>query len=197
MKKSGKKIFTFILLFILLLNFTGCSYFHNLYYQGFQKVVIPTNSELRGTIYIPEGWKFITEDGVIKLINATTNEVYAEQIYQGSLGEFEEESKEESIPKIEPFEDAEKISFNNDISYDVKNKERYDLTRLCSNSVCQFDFTEGDQTFKALRFGIYEDPDQTNDYYLLLLCYPNIDDQLLQKISYSYTFGGFLENGDK
>lgn len=186
MKKSGKKIFTFILLFILLLNFTGCSYFYDLDYQGFQKVVIPTDSELRGTIYIPEEWKFITEDGIIKLINGKTNEVYAEQIYQGSKGG--------RTPQAEPFADATQISFNDNIGYDVKNKELYDLTRLYSNGVYRYVFAEGDQSFEVLGIEIYSS--RENDYFLFLLCYPNMDDQLLQKISYSYTYGGLLGYDD-
>jgi hypothetical protein len=181
----------------LLLNFTGCSCFYDLDYQGFQKVVIPTDSELRGTIYIPEEWKFITEDGIIKLINGTTNEVYAEQIVQGVM-DFSGLSAKDCLDNI--FPNTDNLLFNTNIGYDIGNGEKYEHISINSNSTEQLKFTENDQSFNVCRFLIYHNHTSAKDsadYYLMLFFYPNIEESTLQRIMYSYKFGGFLQHDDE
>ena len=79
-----KKVNLFILL-LLILYLSGCGLGigHDGDYEGFYSTKIPTDSTLRGTIKIPNEWEFITEDGVIQLIDKETKEVIAEQIVQG------------------------------------------------------------------------------------------------------------------
>ena len=72
-----KKYISLIIVFVLLFTLGGCRY------KGYYETKIPTDSTLRGTIKIPNEWEFITEDGVIQLIDKETKEVIAEQIVQG------------------------------------------------------------------------------------------------------------------
>ena len=53
-------------------------------YSGWKRVKIPTETPLQATVKIPNDWAFIVEDGWIKLIDETTNETKAMQMYQGT-----------------------------------------------------------------------------------------------------------------
>ena len=190
-----KKIFLLFLYSALLFFAVDYSCFN--YYDGYREVAIPTDSELKGTIKIPEDWEFITEDGVIKLINRTTNEVYAEQIVQGVM-DFSGLSAKDCLDNI--FPNTDNLLFNTNIGYDIGNGEKYEHISINSNSTEQLKFTENDQSFNVCRFLIYHNHTSAKDsadYYLMLFFYPNIEESTLQRIMYSYKFGGFLQHDDE
>ena len=108
-----KKYISLIIIFVLLFTLGGCRY------KGYYETKIPTDSTLRGTIKIPNEWEFITEDGVVKLIDKETKEVIAEQIVQGHF---------ELISNIDGkrIYNNDKLTFNECIKYDIKNPNNYE-----------------------------------------------------------------------
>ena len=64
-----------------------------------------------------------------------------------------------------------------------------------SNAVYKYKFSENNQIFDVLDIGIYYDHD-LGDYYLTLIIYADIEDEKLEKIIKSYSFGGVL-GGEK
>lgn len=72
-----RKIIVLIFYFVITICLCSCKF------NGYYKVEIPTNSPLKGTIKIPNECEFVTEDGIVKLINKNTKEILAEQISQG------------------------------------------------------------------------------------------------------------------
>ena len=72
------KKFLFLITMLMILYLTGC---YN--YRGWKEVKIPTDGLLQGTVKIPNNCEFILEDGMIKLIDNDSKEVYAEQIAEG------------------------------------------------------------------------------------------------------------------
>lgn len=178
MIKKKLKIF----LLILVLGLSGCGY------EGYYKVKIPTDSTLRGTIMIPNEWEFITEENIIKLIEKDTKEVIGEQIVQGHF---------EIISNIDGnrIYNEDKLAFNEYIKYDIKNPNNYEYVKGYSNAVYKYKFSENNQIFDVLDIGIYYDHD-LGDYYLTLIIYADIEDEKLEKIIKSYSFGGVL-GGEK
>lgn len=58
----------------------GYGLFEN--YSGWKTVEVPTNTETKSVIKVPDSWQFTVEDGVI-YIKDINNEVIAEEVYQG------------------------------------------------------------------------------------------------------------------
>ena len=173
-----KKYISLIIIFVLLFTLSGCRY------KGYYETKIPTDSTLRGSIKIPNEWEFITEDGVVKLIEKETKEVIAEQIVQGHF---------ELISNIDGNKifNNDKLTFNECIKYDIKNPNNYEFVMGYSNAVYKYKYSENNQVFDVLDIGIYYDHD-LSDYYLMLIIYADIEEEKLEKIIKSYSFGGTL-----
>lgn len=173
-----KKNIIFTIIFILLFNIFGCRY------KGYYEAKIPTDSTLRGTIKIPNEWEFITEDGIVKLINKDTKEVIAEQIVQGHF---------ELVGNIDDNKiwNEDKLKFNDCLEYDIKNSNNYEYVKGYSNAIYRYSYSEDNQVFDVLDIGIYYDHN-LSDYYLMLIIYEDIEEEKLEKIIKSYSFGGIL-----
>ena len=183
-----KKVNLFILL-LLILYLSGCGLGigHDGDYEGFYSTKIPTDSILRGTIKIPNKWEFITEDGIIKLINKDTKKVIAEQIVQGHMN-F---SHKPDINYVDPvFANIDNLTFNQNINFDIKNVEKYDYIKGYSNAIEYYEFKDEEKNYVVLKFEIYDDKN-LNPYYLFLFFYDK-EEITLEKIINSYCFGGTL-----
>ena len=172
-----KKYISLIIIFVLLFTLSGCRY------KGYYETKIPTDSTLRGSIKIPNEWEFITEDGVVKLIDKETKEVIAEQIVQGHF-----EHKKIDGNRIY---NEDKLTFNEHIKYDIKNPNNYEYVMGYSNAVYKYKYSENNQVFDVFKIRIYNDHDLSN-YYLMLIIYADIEAEKLEKIIKSYGFGGTL-----
>ena len=49
---------------------------------GWRKVEVPTNTGVRATIQMPQEWDFRVEKGWVKIIDTTTDQLIAEQMYE-------------------------------------------------------------------------------------------------------------------
>ena len=161
-----------------MITLNGCGY------KDYYKIPIPTNSLLRGTIKIPNEWRFVIDDEIIKLIDRDSREVIAEQIVQDHF---------ELISNVDGNKifNEEKLSFNNNIKYDIKNPKNYSFDKGYSNAVYKYKYTENSFVFDVLDIQIYRDKDLCI-YYLMLIIYADIEDKKLEKIINSYCFGGVV-----
>ena len=164
------KKFLFLITMLMILYLTGC---YN--YRGWKEVKIPTDGLLQGTVKIPKNCEFILEDGMIKLKDNDSKEVYAEQIAEGYY-----EGKEISD------NEQKKINKNLDDSFFVESN--YTHIKGYSNAVYKYNFMN---QYTVLDIAAYYTKDY-GDYYLTLLIYDSFDEKILEQFIASYTFGGTI-----
>ena len=181
MKKRG-----LILGLTTLMLLCSCGYFTR--YKDYYETEVPTNSRLRGTIKIPKKWDFIIDNGIVKLVDKTSNEVMAEQIVQGHL----EVIGNENGYKIW---NHEKLIFNENLPYDIKNPEKYEYVKGYSNAIYKHKFTDENKSFTVLDMASYYDKYLSN-YYLILLIYDCFEEDILENVILSYSFGGTIGYDD-
>ena len=51
-------------------------------YAGWKRVELPTNTGVRATIQMPQEWDFRVENGWVKIVDTTTDQLIAEQIHE-------------------------------------------------------------------------------------------------------------------
>lgn len=156
-------------------------------YTNWKKVEIPTQSEYKGTIKIPNHYEFVDEDGIISLIDTDTNEILAEQVYQewrmnGHIGDT----------SINNWDELEFKSNIKDL--DVKKQDYYSLEKGYSNAVYMYIYDDGINKRYCLQFSIYADdaPIHLGDFDLSLIFKDNIEYELIDKMALSYRWGGFI-----
>ncbi len=183
-----KKRLSLMLLIPLLL--AGC---HN--YEGWEKVEIPTDTPLKGKIKIPQEWEFISEDGIITLINQTNNTIIAEQVYQEwrFIGWHGKTS-------VDNWDDLKFKTNLDDVDY--KNEDYYEFTRNNSSGAYIYTFNDGVVNRLCLSMEIYLDlahpacDSKTGvdfgGFYLLLMFDEFIDIETIQQMADSYIFGGTI-----
>lgn len=156
-------------------------------YTNWKKVEIPTQSEYKGTIKIPNHYEIIDEDGIISLIDIDTNEIVAEQVYQ--------EWRMNGHKGNQQINNWDELEFKSNISdLDIKNQECYSFDRGYSNAVYTYIYDDGVNKRYCLQFDIYadDDPIHIGDFSLLLIFKDNIEYELIDKIAQSYRWGGFI-----
>ncbi|MBR7160704.1 MAG: hypothetical protein IKD20_06695 [Clostridia bacterium] len=75
-------------------------------YAGWKRVEVPTNTGVRATIQMPQEWDFRVEKGWVKIIDTTTDQLIAEQMYE------ERKEYENQFVSL--------LVYNNDIPYDLR-----------------------------------------------------------------------------
>ena len=73
---------------------------------GWRRVEVPTNTGVRATIQMPQEWDFRVEKGWVKIIDTTTDQLIAEQMYE------ERKEYENQFVSL--------LVYNNDIPYDLR-----------------------------------------------------------------------------
>lgn len=183
MKKQRIIILIIFIILIFFVSLHSC--------VGWTKVDIPTATNLKGTIKISNKWEFITEDGIIKLINSKTKEVYAEQIFVGY------KDKNHIISSTEEYEDKfypekTKGTFNENINLDITNNESFTFDKGYSNGVYQYIYNDQENEYIIMDIAIFYTKD-FGDYYLSLLIYNcAINNRKIEKMINSYRFGGTI-----
>ncbi len=142
-----KNFFKILLSLVLLIMLYGCS---NYDYSNWKRVEIPTDTPVKGKIMIPNGWKFISENGIITLIDQENNRIIAKQIYQewrlnGWQGEIQ----------VDNWNDLEFKSNIKDVDY--KNESYYTLTLGNSTGAHIYTFNDGENERLCLLINIYLD----------------------------------------
>lgn len=177
-----KSIILFLSILITsLLVFCGCYD-----YSNWHKVEIPTATEYKGTVKIPNDWEFIRENEIIFLVDTNTQETIAEQIYC----EWRVSAKY-GDGRIET--NWDELNFNSNISLDVSNRDNYTFERGFSTAAYIERFNDGINERYCFTFRIYDTPDE-GEYRLCLMFEEKIDLEVLKQIAESYEWGGYIEN---
>ena len=176
------KKFLFLIIMLMILYLTGC---YN--YKNWKEVQIPTDGLLYGTVKIPKNWDFVVDNGIVKLIDNNTKEIYAEQISTGYKNfSHYVNSSEKYEHKIFPKDSN--IIFNDKLIYDFENVDNYTYIKCYSNAIYKYTFLED---LIVLDLAIYYTKDG-GDYYLTLLIYDSFDEEILEQFIASYSFGGTI-----
>lgn len=166
-----KNLFMIIMIMMMMILFlTGC--YND---RGWKKVKIPTDGLLQGTVKIPDNCEFVLEDGIVKLVNNDSKEVYAEQIAAGYY-----EGKE--------ITDNEQKIVNNKLDDSFFVESNYTYVKGYSNAVYKYNFMN---KYTVLDIALYYTKDY-GDYYITLLIYDSFDEEILEQFITSYTFGGTI-----
>ena len=172
-----KKYIAILILLCLLTNFIlSCN-------NSYKKVEIPTDSPYKGTIKIPNEWEFVNDSGVITLIDSSTKEVIAEQIYQ----EWRISIKY-GDGTVE--ENWDSLTFNSNINLDISNKDNYSVMVVNSNSAYIHKYDDGTNQRFCINFDIYN-TDKKGSYVFFLMFSENVDYEEIKKMAKSYSWGGY------
>ena len=172
MKK--KIMFISIIFFLVLLLF-------GIYNYGFYETVIPTDTDVKAKIKLPNEWEIIEENNIIKIVNRSDNKVIAEQIAAGYRKIIDEKIFDKSDP----------LMFNETISYDITNPSNYTFTKGYSNAVYKYSFNYEQQSIMVLDFRIFYLSDGS-EYRLILMVYDEENYEKMEKSISFYRFGGYI-----
>ncbi len=188
-KRILKKI---ISAFLLLIMVCSCS---NYDYFNWKEVEIPTDTPVRCKIKIPNEWEFISEDGIVTLINQANNAIVAEQVYQ----EFKFDGWHGQI-RVDNWDDLEFRTNIDDVDY--KNKDNYDRVKINSSGGLVFSFNDGEIERLCLNMKIYSDlsdpacdpetGEKFGQFFLFLMFDELIEFDTIQQMAVSYSWGGTI-----
>ena len=175
-----------ILLLILCITFCSCSDIYYILnpeaeydYSDWYETEIPTLTDYRAKIKIPNNWSFIEENNIIMLINNDTKEIIAEELCQKRYEKiFYDKGMSEYILSWK------KINPNYD-KYDVLNEEKYQYIKGTSNNVNIKSFCDKNACFDILHFNIYSDC-LNGSHYLSMILHDIIDSEVLEQMITSF-----------
>lgn len=168
-----------IYLLLIMLFVSSC---HN--YNGWKKVEIPTNSEIKATIKIKEEWEFIAENNIITLLDKKSDTIIAEQIFQGVVNNPNGETTDN---------DNRNFVVNTSLSYDYKNKDNYEFFGGNSHSVWVWKYNDGTNELYLIGFHIYLDFTYGH-YDLAFFWYEDIETEDYYRFIDSYRFAGEIKH---
>lgn len=187
-KSIFKRLFLVVLSLVL---FCSCNHYD---YTNWKKVEIPTDTPLKGTIKIPNEWEFISEDGIVTLLDQENNRIVAKQIFQdwrwsGRIGKTE----------VDNWDD---LTFKSNIDdVDFKNEDYYTFIKGQSRPAYIYSFTDGTNGRLCLFLDIYQDRSypaydsktgtKIDDFYLALMFEEFVNYFTLRQMAMSYSAGGF------
>ena len=154
-------------------------------YSGWKKVDIPTESELTATIKLPEEWKFVIENGRMKIKDDDGN-VIATECYEGwridhyKGGVYYDNNDEMDINLELP-----------DYYHDLDN---YEFVKGASAPCYLYKITYESTTNYALRMDIMDKKSEFGTYCLFIVFDSKFDNMnLYDKLQKSYIYGGYIK----
>ena len=166
---------------MLLLSLLLPSIIQYVNYIGWYEVEIPTSTHLKGRIKLPNGWEFVMVDGIITIIDKTTNELVAKEIVQGenlivtdSNGTIITNNLDTSLPLT------------------VENISTFYFIKGYSNSVYLYNYDDLITTKICINLEICDKRDY-GGYWLLMAFEDDVELEIIEKIINSYCWGGYIE----
>ena len=164
-------------LFIALISILLCSC-HN--YEGWHKEVIPTNSEYKASIKIPDEWHFESNDDIVSIKDQEGNEI-AVEIYEDNWANGFKG----------PIYINDTVKINEIEGYDICNEGNYKLDYLPSNGASLHKYEDGSYLRYLIVLKIYATFDE--DYYFSMFFLNEMEIEMIRKIMDSYQWGGRIE----
>ena len=167
-------------LFIALISILLCGCYN---YTGWHKEVIPTNTEYKGTIKIPDEWHFESNEGIVSIKDQEENEV-AIEIFQGT--------RHYGYIGDEKVDNWDELEINHLEGYELEREENYTLIRGTSSASYIYQYSDDAHENYCLRMMIYDTPNNIN-YSLAIIFLIEIEYEDVDKMAESYRWGGRIK----
>ena len=167
-------------LFIALISILLCGCYN---YTGWHKEVIPTNTEYKGTIKIPDEWHFESNEGIVSIKDQEENEV-AIEIFQGTR--FNGYIGDERV------DNWDELEINHLEGYELEKEENYTFIRGTSSASYIYQYSDDIHENYCLRMTIYDNSDDIY-YSLAIIFLIEIEYEDVNKMAESYRWGGWIE----
>ena len=174
MKTLVKKLFSISIVFALLLNLCACRY-------GMTEHEIPTDTERKATVYLPDNWKFAVEDGIIYIKDG--DKIVAREVYEEWRIKYYLEGMH--------YDNKDELNINPELSENLKDLSNYEVIEDDIFACDIYEVVDGDAVRYAIYFTVTNSPVRNGAHVLFLLFeseYSNI--KILQKITKTYKWGG-------
>ena len=175
-----------VILFCALLGTIGLiedGFFEN--YSGWREVEIPTDTEVKATIKMPENWNFVVENGRIKIIDTDGN-VIAVECYEDWLYHYYKDGVR--------YTNKNDLNINSELPESYRNLDNYEYVVGASSPCYLYQITVDGKTSYALLIEIMDSIQTKGDYNLLLLFDSSINDiDFFDKIQKSHRWAGWID----
>ena len=178
---SSVVICVLVLFVMLALSFLEADgFFEN--YSGWHEVEIPTESEFKATIKIPNEWNFVVENGRIKLKDNEGN-VIATEIYEGW--------REDYYLGTEHYDNKEKMDINPELPEYCKDLDNYELFKGFEKPCYLYKIENVGIAQYAIKLEIWDMHGVYGSYMLSFLFDKQYDDtDVFEKMLKSYHWSG-------
>ena len=169
MRMLIKKLFFISMIFILLLllKLCPCKY-------GMTEHQLPTDTERKATVYLPDNWEFTVEDEIIYIKDG--DKVVAREVY--------EEWREKYYLDGTYYDNKDELNINPELSECFKDLNNYEAIEDDIYACDIYKITDGDIERYAIYFTITNSPQRNGAHVLFLLFESEYSDiRVLQKIT--------------
>ena len=174
-----------VILFCALLGTIGLikdGFFEN--YSGWREVEIPTDTEVKATIKMPENWNFVVENGRIKVIDTDGNVIAVEcyedwhcDYYKGGVY----------------YNNDDELNINSELPEPYRNLKNYEMAKGGSTVIVKKNVVDSKETY-ALELCIMDSVSEDGEYILFLVFDSNINDiDFFDKMQKSYRWAGWID----
>lgn len=164
---------------LILIPICGYYIYNFIAYRDWHKEEIPTNTELKGTIKIPDEWKFCLNGNIVSIKDGDGN-IIATEIFQGKRT-FDENDNWDSM------------HFNTVEGFDLSNKDNYNFKSAPGSGAYIYSFETDSISKYCLELPIYDELYTDWEYQLFMIFIYDVDYDVVKKIAYSHEWGGFIE----
>ena len=174
MKPLVKKLFSISMIFALILNLCACRY-------GMTEHQLPTDTERKATVYLPDNWEFAVEGGIIYVKDG--DKIVAREVYDEWRIKYYLEGTH--------YDNKDELSINPELPEQLKNLGNYKLLEDDIFACDIYEVVDGDVVRYAIYFTVTNSPVRNGAHVLLLLFENEYSDiKVLQKITKTYKWGG-------
>lgn len=155
----------------------GYGVFEN--YSGWERVEVPTETEIKATVKLPEDWNFVIEDGRV-YIKDDNNNVIATEIYEDYRKIYQKDGVK--------YDNIEEIDVNDNLTDLLQQYTGYDLVYVDGGGCRMFDCDFGNDGVKYV-FEINVLISEKGNYQLVLLIEDEYaDKEVFKKIDRSHRY---------
>ena len=154
-------------------------------YSGWERVDIPTESELTATIKLPKEWKFVIENDRIKIKDVDGN-VIATECYEGWRIDYDKGGVH--------YDNNDEMDVNPELPDYYRDLENYEFVKGASSACFLHKITYESTTNYALCMDIMDKKSVEGTYCLFIVFDSKFDNMTLyDKLQKSYLYGGYIK----
>ena len=154
-------------------------------YSGWKDVEIPTETETRATIKLPENWNFVVENGRIKIKDSDENVIAVECFEDWQYDYYNGDNR---------YTNNDKIDINSELSEPYRNLDNYKFMFSTGAPISLHEIIVDSISTYALKFEIMGSVSKDCTYKLFLVFDSNINDiDFFDKMQKSYRWAGWID----